>query len=148
MTPAESEPDDVPPWQQAGAVRRDCDPHRGHWLILLARLALGFTAVALVLTVGLMADVAGPRLPVMPPRRAAALLLCVAAGVLALAGIVLGACVRAVAGHDLGRMAAGEVDVGGERLTRAARHRANQAVLLGGVLVLAVVGVVVLWARH
>jgi hypothetical protein len=31
---------EVPPWEEPGAVRRDCEPHRTPWLYLLAWLTL------------------------------------------------------------------------------------------------------------
>jgi hypothetical protein len=32
--------DDRRPWEQPGAVRRDCDPHRGTWLLLAGSAAV------------------------------------------------------------------------------------------------------------
>jgi hypothetical protein len=38
------DPDDSRPWEQPGAVRRDVEPHRGGFLLLLARVALVLAA--------------------------------------------------------------------------------------------------------
>jgi hypothetical protein len=45
------EPDarDPHPWEQPGAVRRDCAPHRGNVLLLLARVALAIGALSFCL---------------------------------------------------------------------------------------------------
>jgi hypothetical protein len=32
--------DHLEPWERPGAVRRDCEPHRGQWLILLGIIGL------------------------------------------------------------------------------------------------------------
>jgi hypothetical protein len=40
-TPGPDDAGDVRPWEQPGAVRRDCEPHRGPALLLLARVGLG-----------------------------------------------------------------------------------------------------------
>jgi hypothetical protein len=44
--------DDPRPWEEPGAVRRDCPPHRGLLLMLLgaSTLAIGLTSVCLVYT--------------------------------------------------------------------------------------------------
>jgi hypothetical protein len=151
--PAPTGPDanEPPPWELAGVVRRDAEPHRGGLLLLLARAAYACSAVSLLLTSATMAlvpEVLSPRQPMIPPRRVAALLLCGCGGALALAGVVLGAAVRRLAERDLGRMGRTQMDAGGQDATAAARHRAAQAALLGGVLLASVVAVVLLWGMH
>lgn len=38
-TPDQAE-QDLPPWERPGAVRRDCDSHRGEWLAKLGAASL------------------------------------------------------------------------------------------------------------
>jgi hypothetical protein len=47
--------DDGRPWEQPGAVRRDCRPHGGKLLQALGGVALGCCIFALILPVGLVA---------------------------------------------------------------------------------------------
>jgi hypothetical protein len=71
------------PWERPGAVRRDVAPHRGNWLLLLARTALAFGALALCLAVP------------------------------ALVGLPVGAAVWVLGQRDLARMRAGTLDPSG-----------------------------------
>jgi hypothetical protein len=80
----------VPPWELSGAVRRDCEPHRGE---LLGRLSLVTSWLA-----------AAGALLVIP-------------GLLALA---LAVAVRVMARHDLALMRLGGMDPAGEDDTRQA----------------------------
>jgi hypothetical protein len=41
--------EDLRPWEQPGAVRRDCEPHRASWLWALGTAALGCGIASLVL---------------------------------------------------------------------------------------------------
>jgi hypothetical protein len=38
---------DIPPWDEAGAIRRDCEPHRGVLLTQLGSLALALSIVSI-----------------------------------------------------------------------------------------------------
>jgi hypothetical protein len=45
-----TEPESDPrPWEQPGAVRRDCRPHRGPWLLMLSGLGLLLAPLLLAL---------------------------------------------------------------------------------------------------
>jgi hypothetical protein len=96
-TPDGPDPDDPRPWEQPGAVRRDCAPHRSNWLLVLAvvALALGLSSFCLVVT-GFIA---------MP----------------------VAAAVGRLAARDLGEMRAGRMDPQGRRMTRLARGLAISA---------------------
>ena len=87
---ADTVPDDDRPWERPGALRRDYEPHRGHWLVLLAWLALGFALCSLCL---------------IP---------------FTLFSIPLGAAVARMAGHDLRQMEVGRLDPGGRAVTERA----------------------------
>jgi hypothetical protein len=82
------------PWERPGAVRRDCEPDRGAWLLALADAGLLVGALGLAL------------------------------GVLAPLGLALGVTALALASHDLGRMRAGLMDPGGREAAARARTRA------------------------
>jgi hypothetical protein len=90
----------VPPWQLPGAIRRDCEPHRGP---LLRRL--GVLAVWLDLLGVLFPPAVLPALP-------------------------LGVAVWVMARRDLAGMRLGLVDPGGEADTRQARRDAICGVIL------------------
>jgi hypothetical protein len=92
---------DPRPWERAGAVRRDCAPHRGNWLVLLATVALvlGVLTCCLILT-GL---VAAP----------------------------LAMAVDGVALADLERMRAGAMDPRGPALAEKARTLSARAMFAG-----------------
>ena len=81
----------VPPWELPGAVRRDCEPHRGELLRWLSRVT-AFLAAAGVLFI-----------------------------VPALFALPLGAAVWVMARHDLALMRLGGMDPAGEADTRQAR---------------------------
>jgi hypothetical protein len=92
--------DDDRPWEQPGAVRRDCEPDRGellHWL-------------------GLLSLIAG------------ALSFCMSWT--AVVGIVLGMRVWMMSGLDLGKMARGEMDPAGFEKTLKARKHAVRGIVL------------------
>ncbi len=100
MTDDESE---LPrPWEQPGGVRRDCEPHRANWLLVLAAvaLALGLSTFCLVVT-GFIA---------MP----------------------VAAAVGRLAARDLDEMQAGRMDPQGRRMTSLARHMGFSAEVLVG----------------
>jgi hypothetical protein len=44
--------DDLQPWEQPGAVRRDCEPHRGPWLHLLGGSALACGVLSVLVPLG------------------------------------------------------------------------------------------------
>jgi hypothetical protein len=51
---------DARPWEQPGAVRRDCEPHRGHFLKVLGQVSFGFAGFALcAMPAGLIALILG-----------------------------------------------------------------------------------------
>jgi hypothetical protein len=86
------------PWELAGYVRRDCEPHRGDQLHLFGSISLGLGLLSLcVLLPGLVA-------------------------------LPLAAVVWVVADRDLARMDAGQLDPRGEGKTLTARSYAVAAV--------------------
>jgi hypothetical protein len=103
-------PDDERPWEQPGAVRRDCEPHRA-WLLHL----LGDVGRAL----GLLTLMCGP---------------------VGMAALPLGLVVRRMARHDLEAMRRGLMDPSGEARTRQAIRLATDgagaAVVLGALWVM------------
>jgi hypothetical protein len=92
--------EDGRPWERPGAVRRDCEPHRGTWLLALADAGLLVGALALAL------------------------------GFLAPLGVALGVTAWALASHDLGQMRSGLMDPAGREAAARARTRAGAAVAL------------------
>ena len=94
------------PWERAGAVRRDREPHRGRMLSLLATVAF---------CLGVMALPCGP---------------------LGLPGLGLGLYVRSAARRDLRKMDEGVMDPDGVGPTRAALQDANLASALSAAGVL------------
>jgi hypothetical protein len=114
--PAGADPDESRPWERPGALRRDCEPHRGGMLRGLA-------------TAGLILPLAG-------------LLLAPLVGFVA--GVSVGLTVWVLAGRDLAKMDAGRMDPDGRRLTQSARRLGLAGVLvslgalaLGGLIVAA-----------
>lgn len=109
--------DDPRPWEEAGRVRRDCEPHRGPML-----RGLGIVSVVLV-PVGALAS---PLIGVV-------------------AGVALGLTVWVLAGRDLARMDAGVMDPEGRRETQSARRLGLAGVLASfGLLALVVLVVAAL----
>ncbi len=105
--PADPEEGRPRPWERRGATRRDCLPHRGNWLVLLASLALVLAVSSLcLLATGL---VAAP----------------------------FGWAVGRAARQDLDCMAAGRMDPDGRAETREAMYLAQLALALGTVGALA-----------
>jgi hypothetical protein len=80
------------PWEQPGAVRRDCAPHRGHVLALLAWLSVACGVLSFCLVV--------PGLP----------------------GLAFGAGTWVLAAGDLARMRQGRMDRAGRPATEAAQE--------------------------
>src|SRR5690348_2510613 len=102
------------PWEGPGAVRRDCEPHRGPLLGVLGGLAL----LCALLSPALLCLVPPPLgLEGFVPSW--------------LAGVALGGVVFTLARRDLRRMAAGLMDPEGEAATEGARNRAFGAVVVG-----------------
>jgi hypothetical protein len=99
MTDQPREHDDRP-WEHAGVLRRDCEPHRARWLRALAVTALLCAATGACLA-----------LP-------------------ALTGMVLGIAVWVMGRRDRARMAAGLMDPAGEEETWDAVSMAGIAVAL------------------
>jgi hypothetical protein len=99
--------EDDRPWEQPGAFRLDCEPHRGDMLFFLARLSISLSCVA----------------------------LCVAP--LALIGLLLGIVVLLLSARDLRLMDRGLMDPAGRRLVRAARRSAAWAIGIAPFAVLA-----------
>jgi hypothetical protein len=104
------------PWERPGAARRDCEPHRGNWLLLLAGLGLLFTLCS----------------------------LCLAP--FTLVSIPLGEVVLYMAQHDLRQMEAGLLDPRGRDVTERAKRWGLTAIVgsLVGLMLLPVA--VFLWA--
>lgn len=114
MTDIPLEPDctDVPPWEQEGAIRRDCEPHRAELQKLSSACMVlsGFAVASFGLT-GLLA-------------------------------FPLGLLVWLLSQADLREMAEGRMDPAGRDLTRCARGEARFAFFFGlmvSLLLLAVV---------
>jgi hypothetical protein len=129
--------DEVRPWEQPGAVRRDCSPHRAGLLRALGTAArvcglLSLCLAGSVLLCGLfvLAD-RGPR----PGGRRAVWACCVVElcqAVPALVALPLGLAVRAAARRDLARMGAGLLDPAGRQGTQEAGDRATLGAALAG----------------
>ena len=92
--------DDLEPWERPGAMRRDCEPHRGELLARLADLAFILSVCSVFVCM--------PTFVALP---------------LALTVVLL-------ASRDLDRMAAVQLDRQGEHQTRDAMERAWWAVRL------------------
>ena len=92
--------DDERPWERPGAVRRDCEPHRGRLLRALGLTSLVLAALGVALVI--------PALVALP----------------------LGVAVWAAARRDLRRMAAGAMDPGGRDATTAGRDYGALGALL------------------
>jgi hypothetical protein len=98
--PEEADYEEIPPWEEPGFVRLDCEPHRGP---LLKWLGLGSLALG------------------------AASFFCLIPSVVA---VPLGAAVWWMATQDLKKIDAGNMDPRGKKRTRAARQNGLVAVLL------------------
>jgi hypothetical protein len=96
-------PDASRPWERPGALRRDVEPHRGNWLLLLAAvtLFLGVSSLAVVI----------PGWVAVP----------------------LGFVVDRLAARDLRRMRAGTMDPGGHVQAKRARLLGKLGTLLGAI---------------
>jgi hypothetical protein len=88
------------PWELPGAVRKDCEPHRGNLLGALGKLSLA---------VGVLAAALGAPLVV---------------------GLPLGLLTVTLAERDLGRIGAGAMDPRGREQTELARWRGKQGLAL------------------
>jgi hypothetical protein len=97
-------------------VRRDCEPHRGNWLLLLAGLALLFTLCSLCL---------------VP---------------FTLVSIPLGDAVGRMAQHDLRQMEAGLLDPRGRDVTERAERWGLAAVVCSLVCLMLLPVSVLFWA--
>jgi hypothetical protein len=97
---AEPECDEPRPWERPGAVRRDCEPHRGTGLALLSKVAVWCGCLSF---------------------------LCAVPAIL---GIPVGFVTVQLANRDLARMAEGQLDPGGRDQTAAAFQRAEKGVVL------------------
>jgi hypothetical protein len=122
MTAPDPDPDDgVRPWERPGAVRRDCEPHRGPALLLVARGGLGLAALAAginALEAVLLTLIPGD--PAIATAGAAGLALTAAAWAVAVG--VWWAC-----GRDLALMRTGRMDPAGRAQAVGARVRAAAA---------------------
>jgi hypothetical protein len=98
---SDADTDEPRPWEEPGAVRRDCAPHRAAWLRRLAGPALVLCGAALFW------------------------------GVTGLVGVPLALVLRAAAGRDLARMQAGTMDPDGRPATEHARRLAEAALWVG-----------------
>ena len=91
----------VPPWERPGAVRRDCEPHRGRLVLKLADAGLLLGALSLCL------------------------------GFAALLALACGAAAWVLASRDLRRMRSGLMDPRGQADTARGRTRARAGLALG-----------------
>jgi hypothetical protein len=105
-------PPEATPWERPGAVRRDCESHRGRLLALLGTISFGCGVVGVLFA---------------------------PAGVV---GLLLGLWVRGAARRDLGQMDDGSMDADGAGQTRDARTDATLGAVLGGVGLLLGTGLV------
>src|SRR5262245_33134122 len=96
----ESTDNDLRPWEQPGAVRRDCEPHRATLLYQLSDMEEGFGFVSLLL------------------------------GLPSLVGIPFGLWVRSQARQDLRLIQAGRMDPEGDDQTRRALAKATKGIRL------------------
>lgn len=92
-TPDDNDADEVPPWEEPGAVRRDCEPHRAGVLWYMAMTSL-----------------------------TCAMFGCCTYGIAGIAAVALAVTVLILAGRDLVEMAAGRMDPDGEPDTRSSRR--------------------------
>ncbi len=136
---AEQPDDDDRPWEQPGAVRRDCEPHRGRALLALAQFPLCLYVVWHVLSCARMGF--GPSLPI------GSAVLAVIDLAVNLVGVGFGAWVYALTRRDLARMAAGELDPRGHRQTVLAQICAWLGIVMGFAQVVGCV-VVPFWRAH
>jgi hypothetical protein len=115
--------DDLQPWKQPGAVRRDCDPHRGHRMrvlgMALVTLATLYIVIEPVLYVATRAR--GRRPPVW--------IVWISSGS-ALPPLFLGLIVWVLAAQDLTRIRSGGMAREGKLLTESARGLGQVAVFL------------------
>jgi hypothetical protein len=116
--------DDARPWESPGALRRDCEPHRGPALLLLASGAAGTCGLACPLGLGAIVHLA------QDPRDPATPVIAVVTAACAAAAAALAVGVWRAAGRDLALMRAGRKDPGGRRLTAWARRLAQVIVAL------------------
>jgi hypothetical protein len=118
--------DDCRPWEQVGAVRRDCEPHRGGTLLPLGRASSLLGAFAFLLP------------PLIP------------------CAFILGAIVGVAADRDLARMRRGEVDPTGRKVVRQAKRAAERGMIFAALALAAwiivpfllVCGLELLVSRH
>jgi hypothetical protein len=108
---AEDEDNDSRPWERPGALRRDCEPHQGTLLRLLAVASVGVGMVAFVLLV-LAAQYRSSR---------TRLLLLTPSCLCAILAPALAVAARLLARRDVRRMRAGVMDPAGEGSARTAR---------------------------
>jgi hypothetical protein len=87
------------PWERQGCVRRDCDPHRGHLLVLLAEISCWCGLLSFCL--------------VFP----------------SVLGVLTGVAAWVMASRDLGRMRLGQMDVRGRLPTQHAKSCAAYGVV-------------------
>jgi len=122
MTASDSDDDDRP-WERPGAVRRDCEPHRGPLLLGLAWATVGASAVAFGLVV----------MAVMPPSYSGLvwLVLLAAAGGIVTLRPPLAFVARVLARRDIEKMRTGLMDPAGEHAAQLARSVALLGLALG-----------------
>jgi hypothetical protein len=105
----EADDDDRPPWERPGAVRRDCEPHRGEMLVWLGRLSVWLIVATVV--VGAVSVVAA---------------------------VVVAIVVMAMASRDRAKMRAGTMDPAGEPLARKASRYGMAALIVCGLVLVGV----------
>src|SRR5205823_3789971 len=119
---------EVPPWERPGCCRRDCEPHRGPFLLRLAAPGALLAQWALVLAAGLTWTRGWHRLSVLvDSAEDCCFVMALASG---LGGLAAGATAWMLAQEDLERMQSGMVDPRGQASTRYARCAGVMAVVL------------------
>ena len=109
---SDSETEDDRPWERPGALRRDCEPHRGEFLLLLGRFSLALGCVS----------------------------VCIPA--LSLMAILVGVVVLVLARRDLRSMGAGKMDPAGKSALLRAKGHGRLGILLGLICPIAVLATI------
>ncbi len=120
MNPEGSTDRPVPPWPPPGAVRRDCEPHRGRLVVLLGQAAftLSFSLAVMPLVISDL------------PRRLGREFPAWGLPLFPLAGTLPSLAAWALARHDLALIRRGRMDPAGERPVRDGRWFAAAGMVL------------------
>jgi hypothetical protein len=136
---ADHEDENERPWEEPGAVRRDCEPHRGRTLLALAQFPLLLYVVWHILSCGRVSFRPG-----LPVGAAGIAVIDLAVN---LAGVGFAAWLYAATRRDLARIAAGEMDPSGRRQTLMAQMGAWLGISVGLSQILGCV-IVPYWQSH